>query len=95
MYEHIVLKGTVHLTVNLAFLQRTLTKRCLIYLFPLKQINPCIYKDLQGSKAALHHLSLTRLLFLLSFLLGNFSTALFMCSPVSYMCLSMVHISNL
>lgn len=44
MYEHVVLKGTVSLTVNLAFLQRTLTKCCLIYLFPLKQINPCIYR---------------------------------------------------
>lgn len=88
MYEHVVLKGTVPLTVNLAFLQRTLTKRCLIYLFPLKQINPCIYEDMQGSKAALHHLSLTHLLFLLPFLLGNFSLALFMCSPVSHICVS-------
>lgn len=62
MYEHVVLKGTIPLNVILAFLQHTLTKRCLIYLFLQKQINPCIYEDMQGSKAALHHLSLTHLL---------------------------------
>ncbi len=77
----------------------TPTKRCLIYLFPLKQINPCIYEDMKGSKAALQHLSLTHSLFLLSFLLGNFSLALYMCPAVMYVCvwesLSMVHISNL